>query len=417
MLSSAAEISLGEQRFTSPFLPPSSSDFLLLPQLPKDKVGRDRLDYARLVRSHFHAFENATISPGGKSWNWRRAAVEVMAVRKAFPLINNEHALQAMTAWFYLLCHVDDKVEKLDSNTARITLQQSIYLMRHSCIWRQCPDVRSGSMGEKLRPISMTRRHDSPLNGSSSPARSISEKSVTSSDGSGAGMAVLTMTEAFIQQIFRVLPPQAIRNVAQSIVNVWQFMCVEFDERARSANGPSPEAYLAVRTHTIGLEPFFSILESLLLVRRDDTPTTSYATLLVSVNLAVGLQNDIVGLEKDISRGERFNMILLATKQDEKQDIESALMMAIEMHNDAVRTSLSCYEDLISGISYFADQDLDLVAKSVLLFLRTHYSWATHSRRYQKPDKTLCGMAADGLKQAALNVLCYKARMGKWRRR
>ncbi|KAF7189632.1 hypothetical protein HII31_09076 [Pseudocercospora fuligena] len=416
MLSSSAEISLSQQRFTSSFLSPSAFDPLLLPQLLKDNACRDGLDYARLIRSHFLAFERTIVSRNHQSWSWKRAAIEVIAVRKAFPLINNEHAIQAMIAWFYLLCHVDDEVEKLDSNTAKITLQKSIYLMRHSCIWRQCPDVRSGSMDEKLRQIPDQRRHDSPLNRSSSPTRSQSEKSIPSSDGSDASIAVLTMTEAFVRQMFRVLPPYAIRNVAQSIVKVWQFMCVEFDERARSTSGPSPEAYLAVRTHTIGLEPFFTILESLLLDRRDDTPTASYATLIASVSLAVGLQNDIVGLEKDLSIGERLNMILLATKQNEEQDLETALTMAIAMHNDAVKTSLSCYQELISGISCFADQDLGLVAKSALLFLRTHYSWATHSRRYQKPDKTLCGLAADGMKQAGLRVLCYKARMRKWRR-
>lgn len=360
---------------------------------------RTPIDLVALIRTQYYAFVSSTC-PKSELWTWKKAAIEVLSVRKAFPLIDDQHALMAMTAWFHFLCTIDDLVEGMTDSAGRLALQQSIRLIRESCVWGPGLDSKSIS--------SSTRKELSPSTNRISCASS-DTTSDTSSRGSEGG-PVVQLTQALIRRYHKVLAPEHIRHCAETVISVLQFMHLERGSRM-GPEGLTPEDYLCLRTHTIGLAPFFAIIRCFLCSpspSEDDQISQLLASLCSSVTLAVGLQNDIVGLEKDMAEGEQFNMISLLVKQ-QSQDLEAAFTTVIDMHNKAVDSALTCWTQLTRARNLTSPSRK--YADCLLGFLATHYAWATHSRRYQVPRRGFSRVLGDARKKALLWGVTWRARM------
>lgn len=335
-----------------------------------------------LINSHFAAFKGIDLTETGK-WTETRATTEVIAVCKAFPLVHNHVALLAMTAWFHLLCNVDDIIEAMDSDVAHRSLRQSIEYIQQSCI-NPDSELARGSPRQQQSPRATRSRHDSVTE--APPV--IRPRETYSTDLPAASAlrsdTVQAMTKAFVHQIKAALQPSTVPKVAQCIITVWQNMCTELDERWRST-GPTVKSYLAIRTHTVGLAPFFAVLEDCLCAGHDseeslDSEQSDIRTLQAGVSLAVGLQNDLIGLKKDLATDEQLNLIRLLQRRD-SLSLEEGLARAIQMHNDTVLSTLDCYSRLRQDVSK-AHQIV--LAESIIHFVRTHYAWATRSQRYQR---------------------------------
>lgn len=337
-----------------------------------------------LINAHYLAFEGShRVDP--EEWTMAKAMTEMYAVSKAFPLVQHEPALLAMTAWFHLLCKVDNEVEDMESEAARSSLQQSMNYIQRSC------DIRAdGLVAEPIRPCTRARalrsRHDSVTESSLAPSGAECTAVPSPRPDSLTALrdaTVQALTKAFVQQIHKVLIPSTVCNMAARIIDVWRYMCAEVDERETTQES-TLEAYLVIRAHTIGLLPFFAILEDLVCTEIQTelgslSSDPDVVSLRTRVAHAVGLQNDIVGLEKDLATGEQLNLVRLLQARDQRS-IEDALLTVIRMHNDAVTAILDHFKALAEDST---KAHLLGLAESIVMFIRTHYAWATRSKRYQ----------------------------------
>lgn len=102
-----------------------------------------------------------------------------------------------------------------------------------------------------------------------------------------------------------------------------------------------------------------------------------------SIGLAIGIQNDLIGLQRDIERGEAFNYVLRlqSPSSDEK---ETRTSKAVELHNDAIRKAVDVWEDVKAEAQVGPPACTD----TLLTFVERHYLWALTSKRYkcQQPE-------------------------------
>lgn len=358
---------------SSPLLASLSLEPLLLPHdSPAPRCEGSATNDTELSESHFAAFRDSHRAEVEGKWTIARATTEISVLRKAFPHVQTRQAIIAMAAWFHLLCTIDDEIESMKHDAARLALRESIRYMQYVSDGQEHTDERY-SLRSKLP------RRDSVTGQASPPVRSLTTMYSTNinTDNTSA-LAVQALTHAFVQHVATILAPHVMRSVKDNIIAVWEHMCLEIDQRARP-EGPDLVAYLNIRTHTVGLGPFFAILQGYCYngheVQIANSHESDIKSLYASVSLAVGLQNDIIGLEKDIAIDEQLNMVRLLCKGDGRS-LEEALATAVEMHNKAIMEAIRCRD------SVYAESRLSALAESVLAFSRTHYAWATHSKRY-----------------------------------
>ena len=85
--------------------------------------------------------------------------------------------------------------------------------------------------------------------------------------------------------------------------------------------------YMSVRSRTIALDPFFEVL------KREYLPAewqfdTAWENLQLEVGCAAGLQNDLIGLGRDLENGEQLNavIVLLRALGGDVEDPEKTLL-------------------------------------------------------------------------------------------
>ncbi|EMD62209.1 hypothetical protein COCSADRAFT_173593 [Bipolaris sorokiniana ND90Pr] len=156
---------------------------------------------------------------------------------------------------------------------------------------------------------------------------------------------MLAVVSSFIRQCQVVLSPRALVRVFDDIVNYLEGLKEEAAYQESTAALPNIEDYLRVRLGTIGLRPFFTILRHTLTISTSSIKDSSsfwtsplHSKLLDCIQPAIGLQNDIVGLSKDIKKSVRMNLVMVLLEQQHKttSDLEAvsmALTTAVSIHN------------------------------------------------------------------------------------
>jgi hypothetical protein len=94
----------------------------------------------------------------------------------------------------------------------------------------------------------------------------------------------------------------------------------------------------------------------------------------------VGLQNDLVGLRKDVEEGEKMNHAILLTER-KGLGLRQAVEVAVEKHNQCVRDMLEEVERLERRID--AKGGWRELRECMVGFVGTHFEWATAAKRYK----------------------------------
>lgn len=144
------------------------------------------------------------------------------------------------------------------------------------------------------------------------------------------------------------------------------------------------ENYMRIRTQTIGVAPFFA------LIRGDAFPhdgnPDDVLAMQTAVNTAIGLQNDLIGLEKDIRVGESMNAVLITManslrKGEEKGiDLADAITAICVLHNSTIAEMAKIHQKILQGAK--AESEIAF-ANSQLVFIETHFKWCTTAKRYE----------------------------------
>jgi hypothetical protein len=69
--------------------------------------------------------------------------------------------------------------------------------------------------------------------------------------------------------------------------------------------------YMGIRARTISLAPFFAVIKSEYLTDADKTFRTHWENLETEVCRVAGLQNDLIGLVRDLETGEQLNAVVI----------------------------------------------------------------------------------------------------------
>ena len=322
----------------------STTPALLLPHLPVDAlatVKKNASDFQEVIKNHFSAFDleiDQTVNCASK-WSLEEAAKDVKIVRSAFPHVAHQHGTVAAAAsWFRLLCSYDDLAESLDA-TAAVAM---------------------------MAEITTALTHD---DGESKPRRD---------SGTWAARPTLPTqwTEDFLCRLRLWLAENVVRNIKQDLNHYCAAIAREAMLR-EEAQRIGPPTYLSLRTQTIGLQPFFSIIAGVLC----PTPQEQIMHDLrrdfhEAVSIAIGLQNDLVGLRREIAFGQTFNLALILEQQG--HSLQTSIDGVVDCHNEAVSCAVQMAAEIISQDSSHAQY-----AASILSFVRTHYAWSSASSRYR----------------------------------
>ncbi|OJJ42377.1 hypothetical protein ASPZODRAFT_170177 [Penicilliopsis zonata CBS 506.65] len=284
--------------------------------------------------------------PGGPTDNdkvLQHAEMEVKVIRLFFPTIHISKICVCMAAWLATLCHIDDVLEEMDSNRAVSILFEFMDVIRYGGS-PPCDAALDIERKNVLLTGQRFREHCS---------RYLLESEIT----------------PFLGKIYNV------------IEGLQREMCL------RQSFLPSDlSTYLAIRTRTIGVAPFFALIE------RTELPPNCLdliSDIQNDINLITGLQNDLIGLEKDIENGEMMSAINFVgdgipiyKKGSEIGDITEAVSHIYSIHNQAVFRAIDKFKQLSEIAGPHASSALD-VARAQLTLAETHLKWCTSSKRYQ----------------------------------
>ncbi|KGO71452.1 Terpenoid synthase [Penicillium italicum] len=292
---------------------------------------------------HSHAIFKAAIQPekaNGTKDFYERCFAEAAAISLFFPDVRSESIRMCMTAWLAANCAADDILEAMPPAVASIALKETILKLQ----------------GKKA-DVSPTNKIASIL--------------------------------CFFQE-YCIRQLDLSESTAHELGNDISDMCEGMLDELLFRQGISPnnlETYLQFRGRTMGIHPFFTLIRTL-----HEPVEAEYLSNLQDlqkrVSLVLGLQNDLVGLEKDRRNGETMNAVLVSLKEQAGMDMDHMDMIlprtiqeVCDIHNRCVSAAVEMHKGL--HVSLSGDIHDPILETAVLAFADTHLKWCASSKRYQ----------------------------------
>lgn len=148
--------------------------------------------------------------------------------------------------------------------------------------------------------------------------------------------------------------------------------------------GTNLETYLRIRPQTMVVMPFFTMIGSLRFSERE-WYFEEIKELERRVCQVVGLQNDLLGLEKDLENGEVMNAVIISARNKavgQKTDISHEHIEQIcDLHNAWTSSTVEAWE--VIQRSTKSELEETILGTGVLAFADTHLKWCVSSKRYQ----------------------------------
>lgn len=196
------------------------------------------------------------------------------------------------------------------------------------------------------------------------------------------------MTTTLRSHCSKLLTPQCAHAFREAVGDVFE---AHIDE-SRFLQGLIPQnisTYMNIRCRTISLNPFFEVIKTQYL-SPDTLLHPIWHNLQHAVSCAAGLQNDLIGLERDIEKGEELNAVIVLmrgrfTQHDESDEaaFASNLHTVIEQHN----TSVARAKEIALAAGQIGQgieaRVIASVVEHIVLLAKTHLMWCATAKRYQ----------------------------------
>jgi hypothetical protein len=167
---------------------------------------------------------------------------------------------------------------------------------------------------------------------------------------------------------------------------------VRFVQRKLPNNFPT---YMAIRSRTIALNPFFEVIKTEFLAEGEWQFNSAWEKLQLEVSRVAGLQNDLVGLVRDLKDGEQLNAVIVMMDSYggiHKGDPNPALLSwcvanTSTEHNQCVTRCLY-YASRLHVAAYESQRDdsnmarTEVVVRHILQLCETHLQWCASAKRY-----------------------------------
>lgn len=186
----------------------------------------------------------------------------------------------------------------------------------------------------------------------------------------------------FREHLQSLLPTDAWSGVCMDVSGVFDALIDEIE--FRKLRNTDMSRYLSIRGATMGLEPFFRLLR--LSVGNTSSQSSDLAGLGTCLCVVAGLQNDLLGVEKDITSGDGMNYALVHASDYVGADagrwnkaIEAGIQQGARCHNSAMILAIEFFEAILEKGS---NHDVQ-AAYAMLLFVARHFQWASKAKRYK----------------------------------
>ena len=194
------------------------------------------------------------------------------------------------------------------------------------------------------------------------------------------------MTYMLRDQALSYLPPRSADAFFQAVGDVFR---AHIDE-TRFVQGLVPRdmsTYMSIRCRTISLNPFFEVVKTEYLPG-DKVSHPIWERLQHAVSCAAGLQNDLIGLERDIENGEELNAVVVLMRGQSMRNIEEPYLakqvdLVLKEHNASIARAIelaSAATQIGQGAEALA---VNSVVEHIVLLARTHLMWCASAKRYQ----------------------------------
>ncbi|KAL1635310.1 hypothetical protein SLS56_001733 [Neofusicoccum ribis] len=298
---------------------------------PNPSTQQDHLDNHLAWRIYMEPWKD-----GGHGALLKTSVKELKIVESAFPLVSNPEAILAMAAWFATLLLVDDLLENMDLDDARQALTDSIRIL-------------SGTH------VTVSEETNKPVVKVCHVIRSLRMR-ISQLLGHGSAIAMLRDVKACLEG--------------------------QMDElRYRSSPCTSLQEYSRIRHRSIGAMPFLT-LAALQLAHDSSAKANRFLVSLKELVVSiVFLQNDLVGLEKDLKEDVSMNAFMVMRQSRGSPTIPTSEDLAelAAQHNALVSKALFMYR---RNAGQDGSDTYTLAATSIISFIETHLTWARKSRRY-----------------------------------
>jgi hypothetical protein len=146
---------------------------------------------------------------------------------------------------------------------------------------------------------------------------------------------------------------------------------------------------MSIRRRTIALDPFFEIIKYMHLPKSWRRKPT-WNKLQEEVCSTAGLQNDLLGLEKDIENGDGLNSVLVLLRNEgvgnaydrDPEMFAKCISLVIKMHNESALRVLDYMEELLQPADEVLPTSVVEVARHLMLVCETHLAWCASAKRY-----------------------------------
>lgn len=339
-------------------------------------------DTARIFQSHFafkRSLTSGSFSDGELDANSR---MDLLSIKLLFPDIRRDDIRIIFAAWLAFACAMDDHLETLPTQVGVEALQDAVEILKSR-----------SSQNERKFPDSIENSKESPISNKVTATASLGLDGVND-------MSIRRMTGAFEAHCSQFLT-EGSRPIFYEAV--WSVLDAHIEECRFVESGAITDipAYMRIRRRTIGLNPFFELIKSEYLPQNVSSDP-AWESLQAHVSTAAGLQNDLIGLERDVERGEVLNAVLIGVraKQTAKyaafpdELLSTSVSSVSEQHNLAAQSSLESFSQLCQESSPHCVRE---VARHILLVCQTHLMWCTSDRRYEMESGRAFAPAADSV--------------------
>ncbi|KAL2158833.1 hypothetical protein VTH06DRAFT_4025 [Thermothelomyces fergusii] len=287
---------------------------------------------------------------------FERCVAEVNAITLFFPDIVSEAVLIVFAAWLAFACAMDDVLETLDLGDRELVLWESIEILTAA----------------SDRNASPRRKHR---------ASEAMDKRVQAMARSLAGHCT------------RHLSPKSAAAFLNSACGVLDAHAAEI-RFLRDENNHSFPEYLSVRCRTIGLNPFFEVIKAEYLTEADLEFNDAWLRLQEEVSRVAGLQNDLIGLLRDLEDGEQINAVVILMRgfrgyqanQLDNNILARCVSMVVAEHNASAARSFQRMSDLCRAAEHTPGSSIgrvEEVARHIIMMCETHLRWCSSAKRYR----------------------------------
>lgn len=202
----------------------------------------------------------------------------------------------------------------------------------------------------------------------------------------GLGRALLDHCTRYLSQKSADAFFKAVCDVLEAHIEEIYFLQGRFTD--------SLAAYMSIRSRTIALNPFFEVIKSEYLSKSDWEYNALWRKLQQEVSRVCGLQNDLIGLVRDLEDGEQLNAVMVLMRgfsainkhQLDHEALSRCVALVNAEHNRSAARSFE-FTAQIHGAAEASDcstiERFESVARHILMMCETHLRWCSSAKRYR----------------------------------